>query len=311
MVSLGEGAGLQEVFDFGREAAEVATRAFGAPVKMEFEKVYMPYLLMSKKRYAGLAWTRPDRPDKLDAKGIETVRRDWCLLVRQVVEHCLHLLLQERSPGRATEYVRETVAALRQGRVDPRLLVVSKALVRDGAEAYDARQAHVELAEKLRQRDPANAPKVGDRVPYVFLVGQAGAPAYSRAEDPLWAIEHDLQIDADYYIEHQLKAPLLRIFGPVLAGEGALEQRLFAGEHTRRVVRGAPSNSPLAAFARKRAKCLGCRSLLADGGGGVLCPDCRTEERAPKVALAQVEAMRPLEFEASQLSTYAYILYTY
>ena len=30
------------------------------PVKLEFEKVYFPYLLMNKKRYAGLYWTRPE-----------------------------------------------------------------------------------------------------------------------------------------------------------------------------------------------------------------------------------------------------------
>ena len=42
---------------------------------------------------------------------------------------------------------------MRQGRVDLHLLVVSKALVREGAEAYAAKLAHVELAEKLRQWD--------------------------------------------------------------------------------------------------------------------------------------------------------------
>jgi hypothetical protein len=45
-------------------------------------QVYNPYLLISKKRYAGLLWTKPDKWDKIDTKGIETVRRDNCLLVR-------------------------------------------------------------------------------------------------------------------------------------------------------------------------------------------------------------------------------------
>ena len=48
-------------------------------------QVYNPYLLISKKRYAGLLWTKPDKWDKIDTKGIETVRRDNCLLVRT---HC-------------------------------------------------------------------------------------------------------------------------------------------------------------------------------------------------------------------------------
>lgn len=43
---------------------------FAKPIKLEFEKVYYPYLLISKKRYAGLLWTNPDKFDKMDTKGI-------------------------------------------------------------------------------------------------------------------------------------------------------------------------------------------------------------------------------------------------
>lgn len=302
MVSLGSGCPLPRAFAFGKEAAEAVSREFGAPVKMEFEKVYMPYLLMNKKRYAGLAWARPEEPGKLDMKGIEVVRRDWCQLVRQVVDRCLHLLLRERSTEQAIAYVQETVASLRQGRVDPRLLVISKALVREGAEAYVAKQAHVELAEKLRLRNPASAPQVGERVPYIFVASAAGTPAYERAEDPLYAMEHGLPIDADYYVEHQLKQPLLRIFEPVLGGEGeaSVEQRLFVGEHARRITQGARGSSgPLAAFVRARAKCLGCRALLESDG--VLCPSCGAAGRAGDVLLERLSALRPLEAEVTEL----------
>jgi hypothetical protein len=43
---------------------------FVKPIKLEFEKVYYPYLLISKKRYAGLLWTNPEKFDKMDTKGI-------------------------------------------------------------------------------------------------------------------------------------------------------------------------------------------------------------------------------------------------
>ena len=33
-------------------------------------QVYFPYLLMSKKRYAGLLWTQPEKWDKMDTKVI-------------------------------------------------------------------------------------------------------------------------------------------------------------------------------------------------------------------------------------------------
>ena len=52
----------------GREAAAAVSKTFPTPVKLEFEKVYFPYLLMNKKRYAGLLWTQPERHDKIDTK---------------------------------------------------------------------------------------------------------------------------------------------------------------------------------------------------------------------------------------------------
>ena len=55
----------------GSEAAEFVTAKFVKPIKLEFEKVYFPYLLISKKRYAGLYWTKPEKYDKMDTKGIE------------------------------------------------------------------------------------------------------------------------------------------------------------------------------------------------------------------------------------------------
>jgi DNA polymerase delta subunit 1 len=55
----------------GAEAADLVSSKFIKPIKLEFEKVYFPYLLISKKRYAGLYWTKPDKYDKMDTKGIE------------------------------------------------------------------------------------------------------------------------------------------------------------------------------------------------------------------------------------------------
>ena len=61
-----------------------------------FQQVYFPYLLINKKRYAGLFWTNPAKHDKMDCKGIETVRRDNCPLVSHLINTCLQLLLIDR-----------------------------------------------------------------------------------------------------------------------------------------------------------------------------------------------------------------------
>lgn len=84
---------LERSMELGREAAELISTKFISPIKLEFEKVYYPYLLINKKRYAGLYYTKPDKYDKMDCKGIETVRRDNCTLVVDVIGTCLNKLL--------------------------------------------------------------------------------------------------------------------------------------------------------------------------------------------------------------------------
>lgn len=87
---------LEESMKLGREAAEHISTKFVKPIKLEFEKVYYPYLLINKKRYAGLYFTKTDKYDKMDCKGIETVRRDNCTLVVDVINKCLQKLLIDK-----------------------------------------------------------------------------------------------------------------------------------------------------------------------------------------------------------------------
>jgi DNA polymerase delta subunit 1 len=61
--------------------------------------------------------------------------------------------------------------------------VITKSLSKSAnAEDYSSKQAHVELAERMRKRDAATAPVVGDRVAYVITQAAKGAAAYEKAE---------------------------------------------------------------------------------------------------------------------------------
>ena len=44
---------VEAAMELGKEASQYITQHFAAPIRLEFEKVYCPYLLMNKKRYAG------------------------------------------------------------------------------------------------------------------------------------------------------------------------------------------------------------------------------------------------------------------
>ena len=94
---------LAKTMELGREAADYVSSKFIKPIKLEFEKVYFPYLLINKKRYAGLYWTNPHEYDKMDSKGIETVRRDNCRLVQTVIETVLKKILIDQDVEGAQE----------------------------------------------------------------------------------------------------------------------------------------------------------------------------------------------------------------
>jgi DNA polymerase delta subunit 1 len=165
---------VEDAMKLGREAADYISGTFIKPIKLEFEKIYFPYLLISKKRYAGLYWTNPEKFDKMDTKGIffclvldiilpscfnmiltlligiETVRRDNCLLVKNLVTECLHKILVDRDVPGAVQYVKNTISDLLMNRVDLSLLVITKGLTKTG-EDYAVKAAHVELAERMRK----------------------------------------------------------------------------------------------------------------------------------------------------------------
>merc|ERR1719436_664074 len=219
-----------ESMKLGQEAAGLVTEKFVKPIKLEFEKVYFPYLLINKKRYAGLYFTKAETWDKIDCKGIETVRRDNCPMVAKMMNTCLQKILVERNPNGAVDFVKQTISDLLCNRIDISQLVITKELTKTDDE-YKAKQAHVELANKMKKRDAGNAPKLGDRVPYVIINAAKGTPAYQKAEDPIYVLENNVPIDAEHYLTNQLSKPLLRIFEPIL-GETKAESVLLKGEHT-------------------------------------------------------------------------------
>ncbi len=253
------------------EAAKLVSAEFPSPIKLEFEKVYMPYLLMNKKRYAGLLWTNAEKYDKMDTKGLETVRRDNCMLVRIVVETCLHKILVDRDVEGAISYSKEVISQLLQDKIDISLLVITKSLGKGvESEDYVAKQAHVELAMRMKKRDPGSAPSVGDRVPYVITQGAKGDPAYERSEDPVYVLENNIPIDTSYYLTNQLIKPLNRLFEPVIDDVS----KLLTGDHTRTVVKKTPTARPggILMFTKQSSSCLGCKAVVPQGEN--LCQHC-------------------------------------
>uniref|UniRef100_A0A3Q3GJZ8 DNA polymerase n=1 Tax=Labrus bergylta TaxID=56723 RepID=A0A3Q3GJZ8_9LABR len=274
MVKLGVET-VKEAMEVGREAAEWVSSHFTPPIKLEFEKVYYPYLLINKKRYAGLYFSSSaDTHDKMDCKGIETVRRDNSPLVANLINTCLQRILIDRDPQGAVDHAKEVISDLLCNRIDISQLVITKELTRT-AQEYAGKQAHVELAERMRKRDAGSAPNLGDRVPYVIIKAAKGVAAYMKSEDPIFVLENNIPIDTQYYLEQQLSKPLLRIFEPIL-GESKAESILLKGDHTRCRTVLTSKIGGLMAFAQRRSTCIGCKAVLKTDAA--VCDFCKKKE---------------------------------
>ena len=85
---------------------------------------------------------------------------------------------------------------------------------------YKAVPAHKMLADRIKARDPGNAPASGDRMSFMYILPPAGQKASSlqgdRIETPTWIREKGLEIDYKYYMEHQLMNPLSQLFGLII-----------------------------------------------------------------------------------------------
>lgn len=208
----------------GRAMAAFINTHFITPIKLEYEKVFMPYLLINKKRYIGLhyASAAQEKPPYINAKGVEITRRDNCLLLPAVMKAIIDRLMNHADTEGAIAVFRDAVRSLVRNETPLEQLVISKAFSRPMA-AYKAKQPHLTVISAAMKRPGAEVPQLGDRVPFMYVYtkrqrGVRGLKAYELAEDPGWVRAHraDYTIASDYYIERQLLKPVSRLLDPVL-----------------------------------------------------------------------------------------------
>ena len=289
---------LAEAIERGKEAAAYVSNFFPNPIHLEFEKAYQPFLLISKKHYAGFLHTSVDAPGRIDAKGIETVRRDNCRLVQNLLQKSLNILLIENDTEKAIKFVKSVISDLLTDKIDLSFLVISKALTKKD---YKAKQPHVELANKMEKRNPGSAPRLGDRIAYVIVASGKSSKAYEKSEEPIYALEHGIQIDTKYYLENQLKKPIERLFTPIMGSQHVND--LLGGEHTRHIKQAmlrpsAGKSGTLMGFVQIRETCI-CGKSPVDKGKKPVCSYCK--DKITDIYEDKMKEYRAIEEEHTKL----------
>lgn len=204
---------IQESIEIGKKAAQSATKdLFKFPINLEYEKVYTPLLMLSKKRYIGKLYSNnAQKHDKVDNKGVILTRRDNFALLKEVYQKIVDIYLLKGKEGNdeVISYIENMISSIENKNIDLGKLVITKSLRKD---YKNGNIPHVVLAKKITERDPNNAPKSNDRISYVFIdTGVAKAQSqYTKVEDPEYVKENDLPLDTEYYIKY-LMNPLCEI----------------------------------------------------------------------------------------------------
>ena len=260
-----------EAFDIGEEIAKTITEMNPRPVKLKFEKVYFPCLLLAKKRYVGFKYeSRSQKEPEFDAKGIETVRRDGTPAEQKIEERALKILFRTADLSQVKSYFQKQCTKIMKGKVSIQDFCFAKEVKLGTYSEKGPPPPGALISSKRMLEDPRAEPQYGERVPYVVITGAPGARLIDRcvAPDILLRNEHS-ELDADYYISKNLIPPLERIFNLVGANVRQWYDEMPKFQRIRRIEAEGLSHGKSVVVSKKTLEsymkssaCLVCREKL-------------------------------------------------
>lgn len=204
----------EEAFNIGDEIAKTITSMNPRPVKLKFEKVYLPCILLAKKRYVGFKYEyREQKEPDFDAKGIETVRRDGTPAEQKIEEKALKILFRTADLSQVKSYFQKQCTKIMKGKVSVQDFCFAKEVRLGTYSNKGILPPGAMISTRRMLEDPRAEPQYGERVPYVVITGAPGARLIDRCVAPEVLLNDDQnELDAEYYISKNLIPPLERIF---------------------------------------------------------------------------------------------------
>ncbi|MCS7118868.1 MAG: DNA-directed DNA polymerase [Archaeoglobaceae archaeon] len=185
------------------------------PVHIELDEFFKTIFFIEKKRYAGITVE-----GKTLIRGLEVRRGDWCELAKKAQKEVIEILLREKNPEKAMNFVIKVIEDIKSGRIKLDELVIYKGLTKKPSK-YEAVQAHVKAAKKAEEIGIFYP--VGSKIGYIVVrgAGSVGDRAFpiemveNFDGDNLKIRRRDCyevkKIDKDYYIDHQILPAVMRI----------------------------------------------------------------------------------------------------
>jgi DNA polymerase delta subunit 1 len=232
---------VEEAIRLAKEAEVLVSNDFPAPMKIVFEKVFLPFLLVQKKQYAGLLWETHHEPKEMCSKGIKHIRRDACIMACGIqgvlIDKLINIIFTTKEEFKETmikrkqeaiDYTMYVIYKLENNLIPLSDLIISKALSKDPDDpTYNQSTAQVQISKRITQRDPSMAPKASHRVEWIQVQQPKNVKKYMSAETPEQVLEKNIPIDVDYYKYNQLLQPVSVVLTPLIGPENV--KKIFEG----------------------------------------------------------------------------------
>ncbi|CAO1637149.1 unnamed protein product [Jaminaea pallidilutea] len=203
-----------DAFRIGNEIADAVTAQNPKPIKLKFEKVYLPSVLLAKKRYVGFKYESPEEtvPD-FNAKGIETVRRDGFPALQKMLEACIRILFTSQDLSLVKSYCQKQWRSILAGTASVQQFIIAKEVRLGGYSENGVPPPGAAVSTRKMLSDPRSEPQHAERVPYLITQGEPKAKLNDLAVTPDVMLAHpQLQLNALYYINRGIIPPLTRVF---------------------------------------------------------------------------------------------------
>lgn len=297
----------EQAFDIGEDIAATITKMNPRPVKLKFEKVYHPCVLLAKKRYVGFKYeSRTQTVPDFDAKGIETVRRDGTPAEQKIEETALKILFRTSNLSQVKSFFQAQCAKIMQGRVSIQDFCFAREVKLGTYSEKGPPPPGALISARRMLEDPRLEPQYGERVPYVVVTGGPGARLIDRcvAPDVLLNDAHS-DLDAEYYISKNLIPPLERIFNLVGANVRQWYDEMPKYQRIRRVEAGTVTDGKETGFSKKTLEsymksstCMVCRESL--DSESPICSSCF--HQSPRSILELRSRLIRAERKAAQMA---------
>ena len=206
---------LEITIELAQQAGQLASKFLKRPHDLEYEKTFLPFCLLSKKRYVGMLYETDINKCYRKSMGIVLKRRDNAPIVKDVYGGIIDILMIKQCIESAAEFLKNSLQELVEGNVKLNKLIVTKSL--RGNYKNPKQIAHKVLAERIGCRDPGSKPSQGDRIPYAYIKNpDKKALQGDKIENPKYIIDNNLDIDYSHYITNQIMKPVQQLFGLVL-----------------------------------------------------------------------------------------------